>query len=110
MRAILDLCPVDANTAQNICCFLNSHLEEVLGLGLVRELVHLKDADSYLKAERNPPSLLHCTVVPLHQCLFICDLCLLHFPSIRFPALCERLDMQCFSRTGGALEQLHYVI
>lgn len=42
-------------------------------------------------------------VVSLHQRSFVCDLCLLHFPCIHSPALCERLYAQCFSRKDGLL-------
>lgn len=82
---------------------LYAHLEEILGIGLVMELVHPKAADSCLKVEKNPPSLLLCAVVPLHQCDIVCDLCLLLYPFIHFPTLCERLDVQCFSRKDGLL-------
>ncbi|KAA8584610.1 hypothetical protein FQN60_008395, partial [Etheostoma spectabile] len=53
--------------------------------------------------EKNPPSLLLCAVVPLQQCDIVCDLCLLLYPFIHFPTLCERLDVQCFSRKDGLL-------
>ena len=75
MSATLDLCPVNANTAQNRCFFKYSHLEEVLGLSLVMELVHLKDTNSHLHAERNTPSLLQGSVVPLRQCAFLYVTC-----------------------------------
>lgn len=61
-RTTLDLCPVNAGTGWNKYCFY-AHLEEILGIGLVMELVHPKAADSYLKVEKNPPSVLLCAVV-----------------------------------------------
>lgn len=70
-----------AQLTQALCgtnAVLYAHLEEILGPSLVREVVHLKDADSHLKAEKNPPSILHAAVVPLYQCVFVCDLCLFY--------------------------------
>lgn len=92
--ATLGVCQLSASTKQNKCCFfLSTHLEKTPRL--LRELVHLKDADSHFKVAQTPSSLL--SYLYIKSWLFM-TLSLLLFPSIYFPTLCEGPDKQCFSQ------------